>query len=173
MKKLLLFIAMSFTTILVAPAMANASTSVQCASSATGPGFNQCGYNYDARIFVGKADGVDTVLNGEVWGDPTYANDHLVMKWNAAWDACNANGYDNPTYCLGAWDTNEWNGMGPNGSKSTEHVKIIWVGSLATDSPYWVPGGYSIWGNYEAIEDQGMVGGQHIVWAAARPEGLK
>lgn len=21
-----------------------------------------------------------------VWGDPTYANDHLVMKWSKAWD---------------------------------------------------------------------------------------
>jgi hypothetical protein len=31
---------------------------------------------------LGKADGVDRVLDGKVWGDPTYANDWLVMKWS-------------------------------------------------------------------------------------------
>jgi hypothetical protein len=70
-------------------------------ASAAG-GFNQNGYNYAARIFSGPADGVDKILDGKVWGDAIYANDHLVMKWNAAWDACNANGYDDPTYCPGA-----------------------------------------------------------------------
>lgn len=124
--------------------------------AANGGGFNEFGYNYNARVFSGPADGVDKLNDGMVWGDPTYANDHLVMKWNAAWDACNANGYDNPAYCAGAWDTNEWNGMLPNGSKYTEHVKIIWVGSAAELSKYWVEGGTSIWGNYEVILDKGM-----------------
>ncbi len=120
------------------------------------PGFNACGYNYAARIFSGLADGVDRVLDGTVYGDPTYANDHLVMKWNAQWDNCNANGFNSVEYCLGAWDTNEWNGMLPNGSKVTDHVKVIWVGSAEENSPYWVSGGYPIWGNYEVIEDFGM-----------------
>src|SRR3990167_4732886 len=84
-------------------------------------GFDQYGYNDTARIFSGPADGVDRVLDGKVWGDPTYANDHLVMKWNKAWDLCNANGYDNPDYCLGAWTTNEWNGMNLDGSQSNWH----------------------------------------------------
>ncbi|TDA39279.1 MAG: hypothetical protein DSO08_02465 [Candidatus Methanomethylicota archaeon] len=51
-----------------------------------GGGFDEYGYNYEARIFVGKADGVDRVLDGKVWGDPTYANDWLVMKWSKAWE---------------------------------------------------------------------------------------
>jgi hypothetical protein len=38
-------------------------------------GFDMFGYNYQARIFVGKADGVDRVLDGTFWGDPMYAND--------------------------------------------------------------------------------------------------
>lgn len=153
-------------------------TTIAAAIALTSPasaagGFNQYGYNYGARIFSGPADGVDRVLDGKVWGDPTYASDHLVMKWNAAWDACNANGYDNPQYCAGAWVTNEWNGMVPGGSQWTEHVKVIWVGSAGTSSSYWVAGGYSIWGNYEVILDQGMAPG-HIRYVAAfaTPNGL-
>jgi hypothetical protein len=125
-------------------------------------GFNQYGYNYNARIFNGLADGVDRTLDGMVWGDPTYAKDHLVMKWNAAWDACNANGYDDATYCLGALDTNEWNGMVPGGSGETDHVKIIWVGSESKyGATYWVEGGTRIWGNYEIVLEQGFYGSGH------------
>ena len=91
---------------IVSLACASLLGSVLPQASAAG-GFNQYGYNYSARIFSGPADGVDKVLDGKVWGDPTYANDHLVMKWNSAWDTCNANGYNDPTFCAGAWDTNE------------------------------------------------------------------
>lgn len=154
------------------PIVALLLTGLVAPASAAG-GFNQYGYNYGARIFSGPADGVDKNLDGTVWGDPTYANDHLVMKWNAAWDACNANGYENPTYCAGAWVTNEWNGMVPGGSQWTEHVKIIWVGSAGDNSSYWVNGGYSIWGSYEAIQDQGMAPGHvRFVAALATPNGL-
>ncbi len=134
-------------------------------------GFNEFGYNYSARIFSGPADGVDKVLDGTVWGDPTYANDHLVMKWNAQWDNCNANGYDDPTYCLGAWVDNEWNGNVPGGSGTTEHDKIIWVGSQGENSPYWKAGGYSIWGNYEVLMQQGTDASGHYSYAHAVPNG--
>ncbi len=119
-------------------------------------GFDQFGYNYQARVFVGT--GSSWCLAGGQAADclGMYSNDQIVMKWNAAWDSCNANGYDNPAYCLGAWVNNEWNGMGPNGSSWTENTKIIWVGSAGENSPYWLPGGYSIWGNYEVIMDHGM-----------------
>ena len=143
------------------------------AAPSNGNGFNANGYNYNARVFSGAADGVDKNLDGTVWGDPTYASDHLVMKWNAAWDACNANGYDNPDYCAGAWVTNEWNGMTPDGSQWTDHVKVIWVGSAGSASPYWVDGGTSIWGNYELIQDQGMAPGHmRYVNTFATPNGL-
>ncbi|HUX05136.1 MAG TPA: hypothetical protein VMV53_09575 [Acidimicrobiales bacterium] len=164
-------LALVATPVLTGGAPASAGT-VTCSRTTSGHGFNQCGYNYGARIFSGPADGVDRTLDGMVWGDPTYANDHLVMKWNAAWDACNANGYDNATYCAGAWVTNEWNGMVPGGSSVTEHVKIIWVGSAADQSPYWVAGGTSIWGNYEVLMDQGMQGGVRYVNTFATPNGL-
>lgn len=138
-------------------------------------GFNQYGYNYGARVFSGAADGVDRNLDGTVWGDPTYASDHLVMKWNKAWDDCNANGYDNPQYCAGAWVTNEWNGMAPDGSQENWHYKIIWVGSAGQASPYWVDGGYSVWGNYEVISDYGInkTTHQHLVYAHGIPNGLR
>jgi hypothetical protein len=142
------------------------------AHAAASNGFNQFGYNYNARVFSGLADGSDKNIDGTVWGDSTYANDHLVMKWNKAWDDCNANGYDNPQYCAGAWVINEWSGMSAGGSQSTEHYKIIWVGSLAESSPYWVDGGYSVWGNYEVIQDQGVINGQHTSFALATPNGL-
>ena len=105
-------------------------------------GFNEFGYNYCARIFNGPADGVDKVNDGMVWGDPTYANDHLSMKWNAAWDACNAAG--TPDACAGAWTDNEWNGKVPNGSGQNWHYKIVWsaicaAGGTPTD------GGYCVW----------------------------
>lgn len=135
-------------------------------------GFNQFGYNYSARIFSGPADGTDKELDGTVWGDPTYANDHLTMKWNEAWDNCNNNGYDNPEFCAGAWTKNEWNGAVPGGSGEVWHYKIIWVGSSGVNSPYWVEGGYPIWGNYEVIMDHGTIGGEHI-WYAPTGHGSK
>lgn len=134
-------------------------------------GFNQYGYNYGAHLFVGAADGVDKNLDGTVWGDPTYANDHLVMKWNAQWDNCNAAGNDTASACAGAWLDNEWNGNVPGGSDTSEHYKIIWVGSAGESSSYWVPGGYSVWGNYEVIMDQGVFDGTHTWSAHATPNG--
>lgn len=132
-------------------------------------GFNEFGYNYSARIFNGLADGVDRNLDGTVWGDPTYANDHLVMKWNAAWDACNDLG--TPEACAGAWTDNEWNGNVPGGSGTTDHYKIIWVGSDGINSPYWKDGGSLVWGSYEVIMDQGILDGQHMWWTHATPNG--
>jgi len=137
-------------------------------------GFDEFGYNYQARIFVGKADGVDRVLDGEVWGDPTYANDHLTMKWNAQWDNCNEHGNNEATYCLGAWTDNEWNGMNPDGSQSVWHYKIIWVGPDGENSLYWKPDGELVWGNYEIIMDQGIdpsYGPGHMWYAHAIPTG--
>lgn len=115
-------------------------------------GFDQFGYNYDARLFNGKADGVDRILDGKVWGDPTYANDHLVMKWSKGWDDARFNG---APWGPDAWEDNEWNGNVPGGSGYTEHVKIIWVGSELQSGPYWRDGGYAIWGQFEVIMDQG------------------
>jgi hypothetical protein len=141
--------------------------------AAVAKAFDQYGYNETARLFQGKADGVDRNLDGTVWGDATYANDKLVMKWNEAWDACNDAGNADPAACGGAWLDNEWNGAA-GGSKEVWHYKIIWVGPSGEGSQYWQPGGYLIWGNYEVLMDQGVTlagGPVHTVITKSTPNG--
>jgi hypothetical protein len=131
-------------------------------------GFDDFGYNYDAGIFVGKADGVDRILDGKVWGDPTYANDRLVMKYSQAWVDARFNG---APWTPEAWENNEWNGKVPGGSGEVWHYKIKWVGPELEDSPYWVDGGYAVWGQFEVIMDQGTADGEHTWYAHATPTG--
>lgn len=141
-----------------------------------GGGFDEFGYNYQARLFVGPADGVDRNLDNAVWGDPTYANDHLVMKWSKAWDDARFNG---APWTPDAWTDNEWNGKVPGGSGEVWHYKIIWVGPQLENSPYWREGGYAIWGQFEVIMDQGVStsnycdsnNGGHQICAHAIPTG--
>lgn len=122
-------------------------------------GFDEFSYNYNARVFSGPADGVDRNLDGTVWGDPTYANDHLVMKWSKAWDDARFYGGE---WTPDAWCTNEWNGMFPDGSGEAWHYKIIWVGPELEENPYWREGGYAIWGQFEVIMSHGTIGDEHF-----------
>jgi hypothetical protein len=131
-------------------------------------GFDQFGYNYQARIFVGKADGVDRILDGKVWGDPTYANDHLVMKWSKGWDDARFHG---APWTPAAWEDNEWNGNVEGGSGEIWHYKIIWVGSAGEGSLYWREGGYLVWGQFEVIMSHGTVANEHIWETHATPTG--
>lgn len=146
------------------------SAHTSMAAQNTTKGFNEFGYNYQARSFVGLADGVDKVLDGKVWGSTAYANDRLVMKWNAEWDRGNAEGWTDPNG-YDAWEDNEWNGAVPNGSGEVWHYKIKWVGSALENSPRWVVGGYPVWGQFEIIMDQGVTGGEHIWFAKGVPAG--
>lgn len=139
------------------------------AAQPTGKGFDQYGYNDTARNFVGT---------GESWslakGLPAdylgiYAKDKLVMKWNAEWDRGNAESWANGPY--DAYLDNEWNGSIPGGSGNSEHFKCKWVGPELENSPLWVEGGYPIWGQFEAIFDQGMVDGVQTWWAHGIPAG--
>jgi len=135
---------------------------------AAGGGFDQFGYNYTAHIFVGKADGVDRVLDGKLWGDPTYANDHLVMKWSKAWDDARFHG---APWTPEAWENNEWNGKVPGGSGEVWHYKIQWVGSCGVDGTPLPDGGYCIWGQFEVIMDHGTIANEHFWLAHANPTG--
>lgn len=134
-------------------------------------GFDEFGYNDTARVFNGT--GSSWCLAGGQAANclGIYSPDKLVMKWNAAWDDCNANGYDDPLYCAGAWTSNSWNGNVPGGSGEVWHYKIIWVGSAGEASDYWREGGYLVWNNYEVIMDQGIADGVHSVLAHAVPNG--
>lgn len=131
-------------------------------------GFDDFGYNYGARIFSGKADGVDKRLDNLLWGDATYANDRLVMKWSKAWHEAR---FGTSAWNCDAWTSNEWNGKVPGGSGETWHYKISWVGPQLQNSPCWREGGYSIWGEFEVIFSQGTVGNQHFWDAHAKPAG--
>ncbi len=139
---LFLVISVLFLVMIVPPAGADHNV----------PGFDAFGYNYKAKVFVGEADGVDRILDGKVWGDATYALDHLVMKWSTAWDEARFHG---ASWTLEAWVDNEWNGKVPGGSGETWHYKIQWVGTC-TDGTVFPDGGYCIWGQFEVIMDQGV-----------------
>lgn len=137
-------------------------------------GFNEFGYNYTARIFVGTG-GSWCAAKGYGWDCAgyapmiPYANDQLVMKWNAEWDRGNDENWANPPY--EAWENNEWNGAVPGGSGEVWHYKIKWVGTALETSPLWVEGGYAIWGQFEVIMDQGTADGEHIWYAHGVPSG--
>lgn len=161
-KKLVVFglLAALLLLVLAVPAMAKKASK----------GYDEFGYNYQARVFAGPADGVDRVLDGMVWGDPLYAKDHLVMKWSKAWDRAR---YHDAPWTPKAWCTNQWNGMVPGGSDSTEHFKCFWVGPELEASPYWREGGVAIWGEFETIMDHGQTPDEgHVWWTHAMPAGL-
>lgn len=134
----------------------------------TAGGYDEYGYNYNAMIFVGAADGVDRNQDGTVWGDPTYANDILVMKWSKGWDDARFHG---GVWGPDAWCNNEWNGMCPDGSGEVWLYKIIWVGPDLENSQYWREGGYPIWGQFEVIMSHGTYMGEHIWETLANPNG--
>lgn len=112
-------------------------------------GFDEFGYNYTARIFVGPLDGADRNFDGTYWGDATFAKDMLVMKWSKGWDDARFNGGEWGPDC---WVDNEFNGQRTDGSGWSEHVKIVWVGAEGEFSR----GGIPIWGQFEIVMDQGI-----------------
>jgi hypothetical protein len=144
-------------------------TAAVAAASAAAGGFDQYGYNDQARIFNGT--GSSWCLAGGQAADcqGVYSGDKLVMKWNALWDQGNAEGWTGDY--TGAWTTNEWNGAFPGGSGEVWHYKIVWVGDCA-DGATFADGGYCVWGQFEVISDHGTADGAHVVYAHATPNGL-
>ena len=136
-------------------------------------GFDDAGYNRVAGIFVGTGWSwcMDKVGN-EAWCESylgPYANDKLVMKWNAEWDRGNAEGWSSPPYA--AWENNQWNGAVPGGSGDVWHYKIAWDEGCASSGQPSKEGGYCIWGQFEVLMDQGTSSGQHYMLAHAVPNG--
>ncbi len=154
-------ILLTILTLLATPALAYA-----------GGGFDQFGYNRDARIFNGT--GSSWCLAGGYGTDclGIYSPDKLVMKWNAEWDRGNDENWANPPY--NAWENNEWNGKVPGGSGAVWHYKIVWVGDCVADPSLVPAGGYCIWGQFATIMDQGIdpnYGPGHTWFAHANPTG--
>lgn len=133
-------------------------------------GFDEFGYNRCARNFVGllggwcAQHGMGWACAGTPWAP--YANDRLVMKWNAEWDRGNAEGWKKPPYA--AWENNEWNGKVPGGSGEVWHYKIVWVGTGCESEG--VPE-KCVWGLFETILSQGTVANEHLMAVHATPNG--
>lgn len=116
-------------------------------------GFDQFGYNYQARRFNGTYDSVDRVLDGTYWGSTgDFVDDKLMMTWSQDWLAnvdCNGdNKLDRGAGATGTsqgWLTNhevgDYTDLDGNVHHFTYFTKMVWVG----------PGG-SLWGQYETIQ---------------------
>jgi len=158
---------------------------VASAGVAMAVGNGWSGYNWKANVFVGtgrqyceqKYEGNQQAINNCLNYLEGYLNDKITMKWSEAWqmaefgpDGLRGNG-DELLWTTDAWLNNEWNGMFPGGSGTTEHVKIKWVGTPCDENnENWAVGGYCIWGQFEAIQD--FYGpGIPDVWAHAIPNG--
>lgn len=136
-------------------------------------GFDEWGYNRTARVFNGTGlswcieklklseDGCRAYMGA-------YADDKLVMKWNAEWDRGNDEGWNTPPY--DAWLNNQWNGMVPGGSGEVWHYKYVWVGPCTEGEPF-PDGGYCIWGQFKVILSQGVANGEHSWETHAKPSG--
>ena len=97
------------------------------AIASVGSGFDQYGYNRNARIFNGTYS--SWCLQRGALADCVgiYSADKLLMKWNSEWDRGNAEKWAYPPYA--AWLNNETNGTAPDASGSVWHYKFQWVGS--------------------------------------------
>ncbi|MBI2914669.1 MAG: hypothetical protein HYY08_01960 [Firmicutes bacterium] len=125
-------------------------------------GFDQFGYNYGARIFIGTYDSSDRRLDGKYWGQTgDYVDDQLMMKWSKGWDEARFHGGQ---WTSDAWLTNHVVGdyVGDDGNlhQYTWFVKIVWVG----------PGG-DLWGQFTVIEEvyNDPYSGYHGLFAKTQP----
>lgn len=125
------------------------------------PGFDEWGYNYQARIFNGDFCGASRTTGCADEGVD------LIMKWNAAWldnKSCDGdlvldrhNGH--PSYIgSGAWLTNHMSGTNDDGSKWTYFTKIVAApaDAEAIDGVWYTADGEEIgpvlWGQFATIQ---------------------
>ena len=122
-------------------------------------GYDQFGYNYQARLFNGTYDSSDRVLDGKYWGaDADYADDSLIMKWSEDWlsnQDCDNDGKldrgDSGTSM--GWTTNHVEGdyIGVDGDSHhyTYQVKIVFDNGAACAAAQST----CVWGLYNIIEE--------------------
>jgi len=164
MKKLFKIFTLTFIVLLMVTSAAFAGGPGEKGNSPDDKGFDDCGYNDQANIYVGDADCVDRTEDGTVWGDPTYANDHLVMKWNEEWNRGKEEGWSDPDG-YDAAENNHWNGKGENGSGETWHYQIDYSQACA-EGQTLDDGGYCIWGSFEVTQSHGTTADNDHEWDA-------
>lgn len=126
-------------------------------------GYDEWGYNYQARLFNGTY--CDAYKNA-AWCQ-AYADVNLSMKWNDAWlsnQSCDGDTlldrhYDFTTYKgSGAWLTNHQSGVNSDGTKWTYFTKIVAVplDATLTDGVWYAANGVeigpAIWGDFAKVQ---------------------
>ena len=170
-----LVVALGVATVQASPAEGkkNSCTTIQDGTLLTSAGdvittgYDQWGYNYQARMFNGF---YCDAYRDAAWCQP-YKEDKLSMKWNDAWldnKDCDNNGeldrhYGFPSYIgSGAWLTNHMSGEYEQDGETCKwnyFVKIVAAPSDATLTNgvwYSVDGteiGPVIWGEFATIQD--------------------
>ncbi|MFA5837735.1 MAG: hypothetical protein WC837_12355 [Bellilinea sp.] len=170
---LVLVLLLTTTTVAFADKPTGFDEAGNVTGSAADNGFDEFGYNRTARIFSGTGwSWCMEKVGSATWCENylgSYANDKIVMKWNAEWDRGNAENWAHPPY--NAEENNIWNGHGEGGSGENWLYKIVWVGPCGTDGTPLDSGGYCLWGQFAVILSQGTAGGEHIWETLAKPAG--
>jgi len=117
-----------------------------------GGGFDEYGYNYNARLFNGLGANADRNFEPEgLYWDYYVDDSHLVMKWSKGWDEAR---FHDGEWGPGCWENNQWVGKyeGSDGKQHTwtYYCMIVWIGDA--DLP---EGAIRIWGSFAII---------HQVW---------
>jgi hypothetical protein len=116
------------------PGSASGARSLGQGSAGGEAGFDEFGYNYNARIFVGAADGVDKMLDGTVWAIRSTPTTTWSWRGPRPGQALHRRGLD-----AGCLEDNEWNGMGPDRSRRSGTTRSSgWAWN--EERPYWREG---------------------------------
>ena len=119
-------------------------------------GYDQYGYNYQARIFNGTYDSSDRLLDGKYWGSSAdYTDDSLIMKWSDDWlsnvDCDGDHKLDRGDSGVSeGWLTNQVEGDYMDGEDSyhyTYFAKIVYDPQCASSL------NGCLWGTYTVIEE--------------------
>lgn len=137
-------------------------------------GFNEAGFKSTARIFNGTylewcMDSYhDLEYCDRVYGP--WAEDKVIMKWNAEWDRGNAEGWTDDSYQ--ARMTLIVNGNIPGGTGDNYSNKIVWNGPCGVEGAPLENGGYCMWGQFAVIMAKSAQKGGLIWLAHTTPTGF-
>lgn len=187
MRKALTFVLVASALSLSIPASAQVTCSkikdgsiLDSAGARINLGYDQFGYNYQARMFNGTYDSSDRSLDGLYFGGAgDYADDSLIMKWSDEWLSnldCNSDnsldrGLDAKSGLASGfskgWLTNQVEGDYLDADGDSHHytyfAKIVYVGPAPVGADPWAS--RRIWGVYATIEEvyNDPFGGYHGV----------
>ena len=107
------------------------------------------GWNFNSRLFQGRAAGADFSWDCLYYGDPAFGNDHLLVNWNAEFDRYRIEHGANPPYVQACY-SNLWNGQVAGGSGQSSYIKLCVSPTCASwiqqpwNSDSFCSGGYEV-----------------------------